>query len=422
MKVGHIAKSLLGILMLILGLALTGCAGMTTTGIPELTCTRADISGMLQSGDYQKKADNFLIIQDATPSMDEKAEMTSTPGPSKLSLSQGLVICLNNTLPEDINVTGGLRVFGPLESEKGLIYGMDKFSNTGLENTIRTLEGTGDKTGITDGINDGSSDLNGVSGRTAVILFSDGKKGENANPQAAAAAIKKRYGERVCIYTVLMGNDPDGSKTMQQIASEGKCGFATTANNLYMRPLTECDTVNVGKGMGDFVASVFLEKAPPKARSMADLDSDGDGVPDSRDKCPNTPKGIKVDSDGCPIPLLEKISVTLIIEFDYDKADVKSIYHKDIEKVANILKAYPEKEMELEGHTDNIGSDAYNEKLSKRRAESVKKYLVQKFGIDASRISTVGYGESMPVATNDTEEGRQKNRRVNGNIETVIKK
>ena len=64
----------------------------------------------------------------------------------------------------------------------------------------------------------------------------------------------------------------------------------------------------------------------------------------------------------------------------------------------------------------------YNEKLSKQRAESVKNYLVQKFGIDASRISTVGYGESMPVATNDTEEGRQKNRRVNGNIETVIKK
>jgi OOP family OmpA-OmpF porin len=422
MKVGHIVKSLLSILMLILGLALTGCAGMTTTGIPELTCTRADISGMLQSGDYQKKADNFLIIQDATPSMGEKAEMTSTPGPSKLSLSQGLIICLNNTLPEDINVNGGLRVSGPLESEKGRIYGMEKFSNTGLENTIRTLGVTGDKTNIIDGINDGSDDLNGISGRTAVILFSDGKTVKDANPQAAAAAMKEQYGERVCIYTVLMGNDPDGSMTMQQIASEGRCGFATTANNLYMRPLTECDTVNVGKGMGDFVASVFLEKAPPKAIPMADLDSDGDGVPDSRDKCSNTPKGIKVDSNGCPIPLLEKISVTLIIEFDYDKADVKPIYHKDIEKVANILQAYPEKDMELEGHTDNIGSDAYNEKLSKQRAESVKNYLVQKFGINASRISTVGYGESMPVATNDTEKGRQKNRRVNGNIETVIKK
>ena len=419
MKAKHIVKSLS---VLILGLVLTGCAGMTTKGIPDLTCTRADITGMLQSGDYKKKADNFLIIQDATPSMGEKAERTSAPGPSKLSLSQGLIMCLNNTLPEDINVNGGLRVFGPRESEKGLIYGMDKFSNAGLENSIRAIEGTGDKTDIVNGINDGSDDFSQVSGRTAVILFSDGKTGEALNPQAAAAVMKERYGDKVCIYTVLMGYDPDGATTLEQIAAEGRCGFATTANNLYMRPLTECDTVNVGKGMGDFVTSVFLEKAPPKAIPLSDLDSDGDGVPDSRDECPNTPKGIKVDSDGCPIPLHEKISVTLIIEFDYDKADVKSIYHKDIEKIANILKAYPEKDIELEGHTDSIGPDAYNEKLSRRRAESVKKYLVDKFGIDAARISTVGYGESMPVATNDTEEGRQKNRRVNGNIETVINK
>jgi OOP family OmpA-OmpF porin len=419
MKVQHIVKNLS---VLILGLVLTGCAGMTTTGIPELTCTRADINGMLQDGDYQKKADSFLIIQDATPSMGKKAEMTSASGPSKLSLSQGLITCFNNTLPEDINVNGGLRVFGPLESEKGLLYGMDKFSNTGLENSIRALGGTGDKTDIVTGISDGSNDLSQVSGRTAVILFSDGKTGKDANPQAAAAAMKERYGDKVCIYTVLMGNDPDGTTTMEQIAAEGRCGFSTTADNLYMRPLTECDTVNVGKGMGDFVASVFLEKAPPKVIPLSDLDSDGDGVLDSRDKCPNTPKGIKIDSDGCPIPLQEKISITLVIEFDYDKAIVKSIYYKDIEKVANILQAYPEKDIELEGHTDSIGSDAYNEKLSNLRAESVKKTLVEKFGIDASRVSTVGYGESMPVATNDTEEGRQKNRRVNGNIETIIKK
>jgi OOP family OmpA-OmpF porin len=250
-----------------------------------------------------------------------------------------------------------------------------------------------------------------------VILFSDGKINEGANPQAAASAMKELYGNNVCIYTVLLGNDPDGSMIMQQIAAEGKCGFATNANNLYMRPLSECETVNVGKGMGDFVTSIFLEKAP---KQMVDIDSDGDGVFDSRDKCPNTPKGIKVDSDGCPIPLKEKISITLIIEFDYDKAEVKSVFHKDIEKVANILKAYPEKDLELEGHTDSIGSDAYNMKLSKRRAESVKKYLVDVFGIKDSRITTVPFGESKPVATNDTAEGRQKNRRVIANIETVI--
>jgi len=117
MKTKQIIK---GLLVVILGLVLTGCAGKTTTSIPELSCTRVDINGMLKSGDYQKKIDNFLIIQDAASSMDQKAEKTSAPSPSKLALSQGLIMCLNKTVPEDININGGLRVFGPFTSENGL--------------------------------------------------------------------------------------------------------------------------------------------------------------------------------------------------------------------------------------------------------------------------------------------------------------
>jgi len=88
--------------------------------------------------------------------------------------------------------------------------------------------------------------------------------------------------------------------------------------------------------------------------------------------------------------------------------------------VANFLKAYPETNAVLEGHTDSIGSEKYNLDLSKRRAESIKKYLVEKFDISAARISTMGFGKSQPVATNKTEEGRQQNRRVVANIVTVI--
>jgi OOP family OmpA-OmpF porin len=150
------------------------------------------------------------------------------------------------------------------------------------------------------------------------------------------------------------------------------------------------------------------------------MDSDGDGVTDNIDKCPDTPKNIKVDKVGCPIPIKERISITLQIEFDYDKDDVRPEYNSQIEEVANFLKAYPDKDVSLEGHTDSEGSDAYNDDLSKRRAESVKNVLTETFGVDAARIATEGYGEARPVATNETPEGRQQNRRVVANIDTVV--
>ena len=88
------------------------------------------------------------------------------------------------------------------------------------------------------------------------------------------------------------------------------------------------------------------------------------------------------------------------------------MHHGDLEKVANFLKAYPDTKGELEGHTDSIGSDEYNMQLSKRRTAGVKKYLVEKFGIAAHTMSPKGYGETQPVDTNSTDEGRQRNRRV----------
>jgi OOP family OmpA-OmpF porin len=177
--------------------------------------------------------------------------------------------------------------------------------------------------------------------------------------------------------------------------------------------------------MADFVSAVFLEKAPKKApppKKIVDLDSDGDGVTDSLDQCPNTPRGIKVDRVGCPVPIPKKVSITLLVEFDFDKDVVKPQYHNDIEKVANFLKAYPKTSGELEGHTDSMGSEEYNKTLSERRAESVKKYLVDNFNVDAARLSTMGYGESNPVASNETDDGRQKNRRVVANIVTIVVK
>lgn len=105
-------------------------------------------------------------------------------------------------------------------------------------------------------------------------------------------------------------------------------------------------------------------------------------------------------------------SVNLLVEFDTNKAVVKPEFYPNVDAVGDFMKKYPTVSMTVEGHTDNVGKNAYNQKLSQRRAQAVKKYIVDKFGIDAKRIKAVGYGETKPIDTNKTEEGRYHNRRV----------
>ena len=164
------------------------------------------------------------------------------------------------------------------------------------------------------------------------------------------------------------------------------------------------------------------------------MDSDGDGVSDYFDKCPNTPRGTKVDGSGCalpmPVPMVVRDTIinthtTYVIteedkrivseavhnlEFEFGKATIRERSLPYLNRVATMLqqKGFS---LKLAGHTDWVGSDAANMRLSKDRAESVKNYLSSQ-GASSSRIEATGYGETQPIATNKTEAGRQKNRRV----------
>jgi len=135
-------------------------------------------------------------------------------------------------------------------------------------------------------------------------------------------------------------------------------------------------------------------------------DSDKDGVIDRLDKCPNTPKGVSVNHYGCPI------LTTLRLNFDFNKAEVKKIYYSQIAKVAKILKSNPKLKIEIDGYTDNVGSEKYNLKLSLKRAEAIKNILVKKYKIDAKRIKVKGYGKRYPLVSNNTPTNRALNRRA----------
>jgi len=163
------------------------------------------------------------------------------------------------------------------------------------------------------------------------------------------------------------------------------------------------------------------------------LDSDGDGVYDNQDQCPNTPAGTKVDSKGCPLDsdkdgvidgsdqcpntpegaTVDSRGCWILknLNFDTNKADIKAEGARILDDVVSIMQANPSLKLEVQGHTDNKGSAAYNKKLSQKRADSVMDYLAKK-GIGKDRLSAIGYGFDKPAASNDTEEGRTENRRV----------
>ena len=147
----------------------------------------------------------------------------------------------------------------------------------------------------------------------------------------------------------------------------------------------------------------------------ADLDSDGDGVPDSIDACPGTPMNVVVDERGCPVPvdITDELKMELRVFFDNDKSAIKNQYKPEIAKVAEKMREYPNSTARVEGHASKTGPSArYNQRLSEARAVAVKSMLTNEFGIAPNRLSTVGYGYDNPIAPNDTEEGRAMNRRV----------
>jgi outer membrane protein OmpA-like peptidoglycan-associated protein len=106
------------------------------------------------------------------------------------------------------------------------------------------------------------------------------------------------------------------------------------------------------------------------------------------------------------------------VTFDFDSVAVRPGLHSEIDRIAQIMVKYPQTEIMVEGHTDSVGAESYNQRLSERRAEAVKSLLVQQ-GVDPYRVTTFGYGESRPVATNAEEAGRQLNRRVEIRIKPV---
>ena len=173
------------------------------------------------------------------------------------------------------------------------------------------------------------------------------------------------------------------------------------------------DPDNDKDGIPDTQDKCPNEPGPPPD-GCPDPDKDKDGIPDAQDKCPNEPGP---PPDGCPkkynlvVVTETKIELKQTVFFETNRAVIRRISHALLDEVAQALKDNPTIKVEIQGHTDSQGSDRSNLKLSQRRADSVRRYLIKK-DVTSDRMVAKGYGESVPIADNRTSEGRAQNRRV----------
>ncbi len=226
------------------------------------------------------------------------------------------------------------------------------------------LHGFGGETPFHDVFAEVQGALKTKSGVAAVVIFSDGlADSENDAMDAAKSLVKSRMGN-VCFHTVHVGDDEAGARFLKSVSALTSCGSARKMADIW----------NPNSFM-KFTHAVFTGAAPVK-------------------------------DDPCAGRM-----VLRGIEFAFDKAEITGTSSVILDVAVDQLKRCPTIPMEIHGHTDSMGSDAYNMGLGQRRADAVRAYFVKK-GISGSRLSTRSFGESRPVVSNDTEQGRQTNRRV----------
>ncbi len=403
-------------LMILLSL-LAGCLQLQPKVIPH----HVNLEDEFQSGKYVPKIKNFFIILDASSSMSVSYAAKGDGEDSKLTVAKDFIRHMNNTMPA-MEVSGVLQTFGrgievPMKQTE-IVYGRTTYSRSGLEqslNSINFLAEGNSPAGLA--IRETGDTIGSIESTNAVIFISDGEHLEG-DPLARVREIESSYGDWTCFYTVWIGNNPEGKLFMEELAGEMDCGSSISV-----------DEITSNEDMVDFVKQVFL---------TTDADSDRDGVPDSLDKCPDTPIGVDVDGSGCPKAVARVDSdgdgtfddvdecpdtpvgaiiddrgcwVVKGVQFDYKKWNVKPQFNSNLDNIENILKNNSGLKIRIEGHTDDIGSAKYNIDLSGKRAKAIKDYLVGK-GIEPSRITTKGLGYAQPIADNDTPNGRTLNRRA----------
>lgn len=324
-------------------------------------------------------ADNVIVLFDSSGSM---GEPYGNSGMTKLQAAKRLLKQRTDAFPgdySDLNV--GLYSYTPpvntvANDANSVFYKVQPFNKAAFQEAVDKLpnEASG-PTLMVSGMRRLAKVMENLSGRTVVFMFTDGSHSDDGASESPLELAKQIAKKHDIDFQLISTTDIETNfKLMQAVASINEASRVHSFESLLDRPEV-------------FMGSVFaLEESYVITAT-------------TRDKI----VGFKLDQ----------------IEFGFDKSDIEIEFTMELDTVGEILNQNPDSYIVLAGHTDNIGAEEYNLALSHQRVEAVANYLAKEFQIDLSRVSMFWYGETAPIASNDTEEGRQKNRRVVGFISGI---
>jgi OOP family OmpA-OmpF porin len=374
---------LLGLAM-ILGLIMPGLI-VTNVLAAEVIVKQIPVERVRVVEEVVKVADNFIVLFDASGSMQDQYGYT---GQKKIDLAKQIYEGRVARLP-DLDWNAGLYLYTPWKS----FYEMQPFNKEAFIEALDQLAAyqpsisyKNQPSPLGNAIKNLDPILAKVSGTTAVFIFSDGQytlSQPKIWPVPAAKEIASKYD--VCFYIISSAQTPESEKLVNDLASVNTCSRVASFDAVLSRPEYTIAALYMVRDRAIFETELISKVV-----------------------------GVELDN----------------ILFDYNKADIRSEYQDELDALAKFLEGNPESYVVIEGFTDSTGDPKYNLDLSRRRAESVKNFLMQteifsagEANINAiaeKRLVTLWYGKDLPVASNDTAEGRQLNRRVRltvGNID-----
>jgi len=362
----------------------TGCA----------TFRPVDLNPQIKSGQLVQKTDNFIVLFDRSASMGQLHGKPMVNEASRLIHAKDATKNMIAKIPE-IKLNAGLRTF--LSEETALIYGMKSLVKKDYTKAINSIENVYGRTPMGKAITAAGNDLKGAEGNSAIIIVSDFSEIpgiDDIRPATVMEAITKvnaEYGDKLCVYAIQVGYTADGKELSEQIVQNVEGGYTVNADRLVTPAAMAAFVEKVISGncsryqqlVAKPTEKVVIIAAEPMVEEKVVA-----AVPETK-----TEEKVMVAAAEPKIIILAFEDV----HFDFDKSTLKPEAQTILKRNVQMLKDNPKAKVRIAGYTSASGTDAYNQKLSERRANAVQEYLINEGVITRDRLSTIGYGETNPA-------------------------